>query len=96
MVEFDKNNDQLQVHRRDSTPFHFLHMFPVDISFHNMPSPLFLNTIVERLAQKKALQDRDHEEKESELLSSPNFDTETPPRQSTKERHSPKRLSILV
>ena len=95
-VEFGENDDSLQAHRRDGTPFYFPDMSPVDISAYSVPSPLSSNTLVEGSTQKETPQEPDHEEGESEISSPPDSDPETPPRRSTRERHAPKRYGIVA
>ncbi len=66
-VEFGKNENSLQAHQRNGTPFYFLDMFPVDISAYSVPSPLSSNTLVEGSTQKETPQRPDHEKRESEI-----------------------------
>ncbi len=71
-------------------------MSPVDISAYSLPSPFSANTVIEGSAHKATPQEPDHEEGESEILSTTDSDPETPPRRSTIERHAPKRYGIVA
>ncbi len=59
-VEFGKNDDSLQAHRRDGTSFHFSDMSPADILAYSVPSPLSFNTLLEGSTQKETPQEPDH------------------------------------
>ncbi len=76
--------------------FYFLDMSLVNISAYSVPSSISPNTLVEGSPQKEMPQEHDHEERESEISSSPDSDPETLPRRSTRECHAPKRYGIVA